>query len=76
MELILLIPNILLIGFMIWRENQHERQMQALLDRIQAPQQVIAQRAPEPSVIPLNVDSELDSDWEQYLDDQASGKAI
>lgn len=72
--MIYLIPTIVLAAILVYREIQHERQVQSLLDRIQAPTQVIAQRAmPEPTGEPLHI-PEDDEAWEKYLEDRDAGK--
>lgn len=61
----LLIPSIILAALLVWREYVHDRRVNGLLDRIQFPEQVKAERAPEPSDEPLYVPFEDEEAYEQ-----------
>lgn len=68
-----LVPSFILAALLVWREVRHDRQVQSLLDRIQAPQQVLAQRAPEPSGEMLYVPMDDDEAFEAFEQDRAAG---
>ena len=64
MEL-LLIP-IALLGYLLWdQRRRYDEQIQSLLDRIQAPEKVLAERSPEPSGEPLYVPFEDEEAYEE-----------
>lgn len=60
-----LIPLFILAALLVWREYTHDRRVNGLLDRIQAPEMVIAQRSPEPSEELLYVPFEDDEAYEE-----------
>lgn len=56
---------LILAALLVWREYTHDRRVNELLDRIQFPQTVEAERGPEPSDELLYVPFEDDEAYEE-----------
>jgi len=80
LELILLVP-IGFLGYLLWRADRRYDQLRetfdaerrALLTRIQAPELAPTLDTPEPSMEPLYVSPEVDSEWNDYIEDRRAG---
>lgn len=55
MELLSLIPTLLLAALLVWREIAHDKRVNELLDRIQAPERVIYERSGKAESVPAHV---------------------
>lgn len=64
----LLIPLLILVALLVWREIAHDRERAELLDRIQAPELVVARRSPDPSEEDLHIAPEDDEGFAEYLE--------
>lgn len=56
---------LILAALLVWREHTHDRRVNGLLDRIQFPQTVEAERGPELSDEPLYVPFEDEEAYEE-----------
>lgn len=62
---------LILAALLVWQKWSHDRQVQSLLDRIQFPQKVEAERTPELSSTPTYLPLEDDEAYEKA---QANGE--
>lgn len=69
----LLIPCLIFAALLVWREFAHDRRVNQLLDRIQFPQQVETERAPDPSGEDHHIPLEDDEAWEKFMRDRGVG---